>query len=66
MNKYLTAEEVLKLIEDLAKSQGLYCRLLESIREMEEFYPEHFESYKRALETQRFKDPVDVVMFFES
>lgn len=49
--------DILELIEGLAKSQGLYGRLLEYIKENPE-YLDH-------LEQQNFKEPVDLVIYIE-
>lgn len=58
-------EQVIEVIEMLSYSQGFYGRLLEEILFMEENEPYKFEKFKRIVEAQGFKDPVDVVMFFE-
>ena len=51
MNK----DQILKTIKDLAKSQGLYGRIL---RDMNDEVLEY-------LEEQNFKDPLDLVLFIE-
>ena len=58
-------EQVVEVIEMLADSQGFYGRLLEEILYVEENKPEQFELFKYIIEKQEFKNPVDVVMFFE-
>lgn len=58
-------EEVVDVIEMLADSQGFYGRLLEEILYIEENKPEQYEVFKGFIEKQEFKNPVDVVMFFE-
>lgn len=51
MNK----DQILKTIKDLAKSQGLYGRIL---RDMNDEVLDY-------LEEQNFKDPLDLVFFIE-
>lgn len=58
-----TVEKVIEVIKDLAKSQGFYCRLLEAI---ENFNEDEMEMFKTDVESQRFSDPLDVVLYFES
>ena len=58
-------EQVVDVIEMLSYSQGFYGRLLEEIMYIEENDPVKFEVFKTVIEKQEFKDPVDVVMFFE-
>ena len=56
-------EEIIEVIKSLAKSQGFYGRLLASIEALSDSDKLEFIS---ALEKENFKDPVDVVMFFEA
>ena len=58
-------EEVIELVRQLSHSQGYYGRLLERILYVKEYGPEAFEEFKMVVEEQHFKDPVDVVLFFE-
>jgi hypothetical protein len=58
--------QVLEVIKDLAKSQGFYSRLYERIEEMQKYDPFNFQTFKSIMEQQNFKDPVDIVLFFES
>ena len=58
-------EAVVDVIEMLADSQGFYGRLLEEILYIEENQPEKYEVFKQIIEKQEFKNPVDVVLFFE-
>lgn len=50
----------------LSHSQGFYGRLLNRIKEMEEYEPDKFGQFKTIVEEQHFTDPVDVVLFFET
>ena len=58
-------EEVVNVIEMLSYSQGFYGRLLDEILYIEENEPNKYEVFKQIIEQQEFKDPVDVVLFFE-
>lgn len=58
-------EEVIDVVRSLAQSQGSYGRLLEQILYFQEYEPDTFDEFKRVVEEQHFKDPVDVVLFFE-
>ena len=57
--------QVIELVRQLSRSQGYYGRLLERILDLQEYEPEAFEEFKMVIEEQHFKDPVDVVLFFE-
>ena len=58
-------EQVVDVIEMLSYSQGFYGRLLEEIMYIEENEPAKYEVFKTIIEKQEFKNPVDVVLFFE-
>ena len=58
-------EQVVDVIEMLSYSQGFYERLLEEILYIEENEPDKYEVFKGFIEKQEFKNPVDVVLFFE-
>lgn len=58
-------EQVVDVIEMLSYSQGFYGRLLEEILYIEENEPDKYAVFKEIIEKQEFKDPVDVVLFFE-
>lgn len=64
MNGY-DVYQVIEVIEMLSKSQGFYGRLFEEIMYMDEYEPDKFKVFAEIVEKQEFKDPVDVVMFFE-
>lgn len=59
----MSADYVLETIKMLAKSQGFYQRLLSAYEDMEE---ENKELFRKQMEAQRFKEPIDVVMYFET
>lgn len=58
--------EVIDVIKMLAHSQGFYGRLLRSIEEQYEEDYENWEAFMQYLEEQKFKDALDVIMFFET
>lgn len=58
-------EEIKEVIKSLASSQGFYGRQLRFLEEIEK-NEEQFEEVKRVLEEQNFKEPLDIVMWFES
>ena len=58
-------EQVVDVIEMLADSNGYYGQLLDEILYIEENKPRKYEVIKNIIEKQEFKDPVDVVQFFE-
>ncbi len=55
-------KEIMLLIRNLAKSQGMYGRLLEAIEELD---AADLENLKHFFEEKNFKDPVDFVLFYE-
>lgn len=54
--------EIEKIMRSLAMSQGLYGRILNNINSLSE---EEQESVWNELESQNFKDAVDLVMYIE-
>jgi hypothetical protein len=56
----------MKLIRELACSQGFYGRLLRDLENVQKKDPDKWERITEYLERQNFRDPVDVVMFFEA
>lgn len=62
----MTWEQIIELLQDLSHSQGFYQRLLNEIKRMEDEEPDEYESAKRAILAQEFKDPLDIILFFES
>lgn len=55
--------EIMKTFKSLAKSQGLYGRIVDELESMSE---SNRNMYLEGLEKQNFKDAVDLVMFMES
>lgn len=58
-------DEILDVIAGLAKSQGFYGRLLENLLKIRDNSPDDWESVVTDLESLNFKDPLDVVLYFE-
>lgn len=56
-------EEIKALLRSLARSQGMYGRLLRDIESMDKVDQEDFWS---ELEAQNFKDELDVILYFET
>lgn len=56
-------EEIMETIKSLASSQGLYSRLYRDLMELDE---EKYNEVMTELESQNFKDGIDLVMFIES
>lgn len=56
-------EEIMETIKTLASSQGLYSRLYRVLMELDE---EKYNEVMTELESQNFKDGIDLVMFIES
>lgn len=59
--KYLSFEEVMEVIKELAKSTGLYGRLYRNIMETEESQ----EEFRKICEQEKFKDSMDFIMWYE-
>lgn len=62
----MNAVQVIEVIKDLAKSQGFYSRLWQSIQENILTDEDEYENFQQFCEQQNFKDVVDLVLFFES
>ena len=55
-------DEIMRLIEMLAKSNGFYSRLLNQIAEL----PEHvYNELKKEWEEQNFKDDIEFILWLE-
>lgn len=57
--------QVIDVIGMLSRSQGFYGRLLEEILYAQVYEPEKFAEFKEIIEEQNFKEPLDVVLYFE-
>ena len=58
-------EDILNAIRELASSQGFYGRLLRDLTELKENDLESYNSIKEELESQKFTDTLDMIMYFE-
>lgn len=58
--------EILATIKSLAKSQGFYSRLYEHLLETSKVDPIGYQKICDNLEGQHFRDPVDMVLYFET
>lgn len=56
-------DQILQLFKDLARSQGMYGRLL---RDIESLDFDRREKFWTTLEDKNFKEPVDVILYLES
>lgn len=54
--------QILSEIKALSKCQGFYGRLLSYINSLDE---SEYESLMSELESQNFKDSIDIVLYFE-
>ena len=58
-------DEIMKCLEALAQSQGFYSRYCQWLRQIREDFPERWEDLVKELESQNFKDAVDLVIYLE-
>lgn len=59
----MNRKEIMDAIQMLAQSQGFYSRMYNAMREAD---VDDLECFLNELESQNFKDTVDMVMYFES
>lgn len=65
MSSPMTRTDILDTIYALSQSQGMYSRFYAQLNDLAENDPETYERIMFDLENRAFKDPVDMVMFFE-
>lgn len=59
-------DDIMKAIADLAKSQGFYGRLLEQLNEIKNAPDQsRWNALVAEYEGQHFKEPLDMVLYFE-
>ena len=58
-------DDVIDIIDTLSHSQGFYGRLLRDIYELKKYEPEMFMIFVDEIESQKFTNALDVVMYFE-
>lgn len=56
---------IMDTIKELSQSQGFYGRLLANILAIKEKSPSAYDLLTEELEGQNFKDPVDMILYFE-
>lgn len=59
-------DDILKLIRQLAFSQGFYSRLYGELMDCKENDPSSYDDYMSELEAKNFASDLDVVLFFET
>lgn len=57
---------ILETIRGLAASQGFYGRLYQNLMEVKKEDPLRWKLICHELESQNFRDPVDIVLYFET
>lgn len=62
----MNAVQVIEVIKDLAKSQGFYSRMWQTIQENILTDEEKYENFQQFCEQRNFKNSVDLVLFFET
>lgn len=63
--KPMKMDDIMEVIEGLARSTGSYGRLLIELRELEEYDPQGWEDLKAEWEAKEFKDPLDLIFYLE-
>ena len=61
--KQMKINEIRQTIKQLAQSQGFYGRLDRSLSELQEEYIDRYEQVAAELESQNFKDAVDLILY---
>lgn len=61
----MNREEILTAMERLSTSQGSWGRLLSSLKMLKVTNPGEYERGMRKLENRHFKDPIDMIMYYE-
>lgn len=57
--------DIMHAIQSLAHSQGFYGRLYRELQNIQETAPELWKEVVDELEGQKFRDTVDMVLYFE-
>ena len=58
-------DKIRRIIKELAKSQGSYSKLDRSLTELQETDEEKYDEVVAELESQHFKDSIDLIMYLE-
>lgn len=62
---YFEIDDIMSEIKSLARSQGFYGRLYESLCETRDNDAESWQNIVEALEAKKFRTSLDMVLFFE-
>jgi len=62
---YLNRNDIINGIKSLARTQGMYGRLLENLQTLSEKNPEEYNRIMAELEDAKFKDIADFVMYIK-
>ena len=57
--------EILEVIKSLARSQGFYSRIYNRLIDLKENDIDSYNEIMESLESQNFKDSLDIVFYFE-
>lgn len=60
--KFMSFKQAKEIVRELAKSQGFYCRLLDSMEKMEE---EQQKELELDFELNKVKTDLDLIFYFE-
>ena len=58
-------DRILDVIRSLARSQGFYRRLYRDLMEIQDQDPDRYDEITAALENEKFRSPLGVVLYFE-
>lgn len=61
----MNREQIREVIRSLAKSQGLYGRLDNYLDDLQQGYPDEYNTLMLKMEKENFKDAVDLVLYVE-
>lgn len=64
-SSYLDRDDILAGIAELARSQGLYGRVLRVLEELKEENPDKYDRVMTELEDQHFTTFLDFILWFE-
>jgi hypothetical protein len=59
----MTEKQIIKLFQDLARSQGIYGRILQNLEKMKVADPVDYKQTMRNL--KKYKTPVDLILAIE-
>lgn len=59
-------DEIINVIRKLSYSQGFYGRLYQRIIELKNNDIDTYEMLKNELESQNFRDDLDMILYFET